>query len=269
MRLAQTGLDIDLNEATGELTFGEVVLCEGWSHKTLGQMAGLYDSLDGCNLEQRVYWAYRNIRRAEDDALWVPRGLRYDITVLLPGAANGEFFKTSGHYHGYAQGQPLPYPELYEVLTGSVAFVLQRSPWLKADGTGVEPVDEVRIMNASAGEAIVIPPLWGHASVNLSDGPSAFSNIAVVDTPLLYEPVQSRHGLLQRVVGAPEVVSTQRNLNWQSDPFSIVDVPLEVPDLGVVFGRPCYQAYVDNPGRFGYLLDPEPYVGRMEELLGA
>lgn len=269
MRLTQTSMDIELDETTGELSFGEGVLCDGASQKALGQMEGLYASLDGCDLRTRVYWAYRNIRRAEDEELWVPRGLRYDITVLMPGDANGEYFKTSGHYHGYSQRQPLPYPELYEVLCGSVAFVLQRSPWLAPDGGGVEPVDEVRIITAEEGEAIVIPPLWGHASVNTAQQVSAFSNIAVVDTPLLYGPVQERHGLARRVVGDDDFNTVEENDCWKSDPFSTFDCPVEAPEFGVVFGRPCYSAYVANPTRYAYLLDPEPYVAHMEELFGA
>ena len=269
MRLSQTGLDIELDETTGELSFGEGVLCDGGSDKALGKMEGLYESLGGCDLDQRVYWAYRNICRKEDEPLWVPRGLRYDITVLLPGSANGELFKTSGHYHGFAEGQSLPYPELYEVLTGSVAFVLQRSPLLQSDGSGAEPVDEVRIIEVCEGEAIVIPPLWGHASVNTSEGPSAFSNIAVVDTPLLYGPVQQRHGMIRRVVGDDVFITRRHNDCWNSNPFSIMDCPVEVPDLGIVFGKPCYETYVDGPDRYDYLLHPESHVALMERVLGA
>ena len=70
MLLTQTGLDITLDEQTGELSFGSGVLCDGHSEKRLAAMEGLFESIEGEDGDQRVYWAYRNIRRPEDDAAW-------------------------------------------------------------------------------------------------------------------------------------------------------------------------------------------------------
>lgn len=267
MKLELSCLDITLDEATGQLTFGEGVLCDGGSDKALGQMEGLYADMSGCDLVQRVYWAYRNIRRVSDDALWVPRGLRYDITVLLPGDAKGELFKTSGHYHGLDQGMALPYPEVYEVLCGEVAFVLQKSPALLADGCGAEPVDAVRVLDVHAGEAIVIPPFWGHGSINVSDGPSAFSNIAVVDTPLLYGPVHERRGLAVRVTRMGDGWGVAANEAWQPVANTRTLRPHEAPELGIIADVPCYEAYVADPSRFDYLRASQHSVAHMEELL--
>lgn len=269
MRLTRSGLDIELEERTGELRFGQGVLCDGGGDKRLGAMRGLFATLEGCDLELRTYWAYRNIRRAGDEDLWLPKGARYDITVLLPGAANGEFFKTSGHYHGFSEGRALPYGEVYEVLCGEVAFVLQRSPQLSTKGDGAEPVDAVRVLHVRAGETIVIPPLWGHASINVADVPSAFSNVAVADTPLLYGPVAERSGMAVRIVSDGDVFDVVRNECWEDvGPVAVLPAH-EAPELGIVSGRPLYESYVEEPRRFSYLFDGANQLGRMEALLEA
>ena len=123
-----SGLPISIDEATGELSFHDGLLCDADSVKRIGQMAGLFRAIEGEDPDRLVYRAYRNIRFPEHDALFSDAGLRYDITVVMPGTANGEYFKTSGHYHGAGPGQALPYPEVYEVVKGTIAFVMQYDP---------------------------------------------------------------------------------------------------------------------------------------------
>jgi glucose-6-phosphate isomerase, archaeal len=80
--------------------------------------------------------------------------LRYDVTVTLPGALGEEFVKTAGHYHTRSPAGPT-YPEVYEVLNGRAAFVLQRVD----DPEGSEPeVQEVWVAVCVPGEKIVNPP---------------------------------------------------------------------------------------------------------------
>ena len=141
---AVSGLPIAIDETTGELSFHDGLLCDADSIKRVGQMAGLFRSIEGGDPDRLVYRAYRNIRFPEHDALFSDAGLRYDITVVLPGTVNGEFFKTSGHYHGAGPGQALPYPEVYEVVKGTIAFVLQYDPLFDTPDEGAP--DDVRVM---------------------------------------------------------------------------------------------------------------------------
>lgn len=261
---AASGLPIAIDEATGELSFLDGLLCDGSSAKTLGQMEGLFRSIEGEDPSTLVYRAYRNIRFPEHEQLWVPRNMRYDITVVMPGTSCGEFFKTSGHYHGAGPGQALPYPEVYEVVKGSIAFALQYDPLFDTPDEGAP--DDVRVVVVNEGESIIIPAFAGHGSINVADEVSAFSNIAVVSCPVLYDAVKARHGLAAYVMkGAegPELVANER---YELEAEPRFARPLEAPELGIAFGRPCYRTYVEDPARYDWLLDCEPYDERIVAL---
>ena len=127
MKLLHSGLPIHMRDADGILSFEEGLLCDGSSSKNVGQMAGLLKNPDYPDKDERMYDAYRNIRFPEHEELFKRFDFRYDITAIQPGTVNGEFKKTSGHYHGYIAGGLHPYPEVYEVIRGEILFILQNN----------------------------------------------------------------------------------------------------------------------------------------------
>lgn len=252
---AVSGLPIAIDETTGELSFHDGLLCDADSTKRVGQMAGLFRSIEGEDPDRLVYRAYRNIRFPEHDALFSDAGLRYDITVVMPGTVNGEYFKTSGHYHGTGPGQALPYPEVYEVVKGIIAFVLQYDPLFDTPDEGAP--DDVRVVVVHEGESVIIPAFAGHGSINVADEVSAFSNIAVVECPVLYDAVKARHGLAAYVMEGAEGPELLANGSYALEGAPRFARPLEAPDLGIAFGRSCYRTYVEDPARYAWLLDCE------------
>ncbi|MEM2963364.1 MAG: glucose-6-phosphate isomerase family protein [Candidatus Anstonellales archaeon] len=101
--------------------------------------------------DQAVYYMYRGLREKEN--------IRYDLTVIPPFSIGMEFVKTFGHYHPKAVGD-LSYCEVYEVLSGNAHYLLQ----LKKAKT----VAEVALVKAAAGDLLIIPPNWGHVTINPS-----------------------------------------------------------------------------------------------------
>lgn len=266
MILKDSGLPIVMDEGDGSLSFEDGLLCDGFSRKSLGQMDGLFRDASGVDPETLVYRAYRNIRFPADEGCWVPRGLRYDITVVLPGTVNGEFFKTSGHYHGRAEGARNPYPEVYEVIAGEIVFVLQKNRWFDQ---GIEGCfDYVRAVRVRAGEAIVVPPYCGHCSINPTNGVSAFSNIAAVACKNYYDSIKCHHGLAAYVVSDDSKgFVCVRNESYPGVIEAKVVSPKESADLGVKFGMPCYGAYLRHPELYGYMLSPDSYAEQMDALV--
>lgn len=264
MLLTHSGLPIELDETTGELSFLDGLLCDGHSEKRLGKMMGLFSTLEGCDPDTLVYRAYRNIRFPEHEALWLPRDMRYDITVIQPGDANGEFFKTSGHYHGAPEQKRYPYPELYEVVAGTVAFVLQRDEFYDTDMEG--SVENTRVVIAHEGESVIIPPFCGHGSINVADTVSAFSNIAVASCPVLYDAVRARHGLAVRVLHGEDGVELEGNVEYELLDEPYLAKPVGCPELGVTFGVPCYGTYVKHPETYDWLLKCDDWVRTIEGL---
>ena len=102
-----------------------------------------------------LFFMYRDLAfTAEDRAYLNEQSLRFDITVIPPGTVRGEYVKTKGHYHPLSPSG-IGYPELYQVLAGEALYLLQRSD-----------LRDVVAFMAKAGEFVLIPPGYGHVTIN-------------------------------------------------------------------------------------------------------
>lgn len=98
---------------------------------------------------------YREVSRNTSDRMWMQsHNIRYDITVIPPANLDGEWVKTKGHYHP-ENPAGFGYPELYEVMEGTAHFLLQ-----------TKSLDDVVLIEAQKGDIVVIPPGYGHVTIN-------------------------------------------------------------------------------------------------------
>lgn len=109
----------------------------------------------GCTCTGPVYYMYRDVARSKEDREWLSeQHLRFDITVIPPRELCGEYNKTKGHYH-----PPDPsgtgYPEIYEVLSGEAHYLIQNMD-----------CSDVVMIAATAGDVVVVPPGYGHVTIN-------------------------------------------------------------------------------------------------------
>lgn len=110
-----------------------------------------------CTASGPLYAMYRDLARAPADRWWLDQnGLRYDITVIPPRTICGEWVKTKGHYHPATSAGP-GYPEVYEVQRGVACYLLQR-----------EDLTDAVMVEARAGDVVVVPPGYGHVTINPS-----------------------------------------------------------------------------------------------------
>lgn len=93
-----------------------------------------------------LYYMYRSLKKKND--------LRYDITIIPPRMLGKEFVKTKGHEHSKKYG------EVYVVLEGQAIYLLQRCKKNK--------IEDVYTVRARKGESVVIPPYYGHITINPS-----------------------------------------------------------------------------------------------------
>lgn len=134
------------------------------------------------NLE--LYYMYRDLylSLADRDRL-LDQGLRYDITVIPPGMLGMEYVKTAGHYHPLAPGGKVSYPEIYEVLEGEALYLLQKQ----------DSSDVVAVI-ASSGDKVVVPPDYGHITINRSNKTLKMANFVARAFSSLYEPYRQKGG---------------------------------------------------------------------------
>jgi glucose-6-phosphate isomerase, archaeal len=131
-----------------------------------------------------LYFMYRDLylSRADREKL-LAQGLRFDITIIPPGMLGREYMKTAGHYHPLVPGGRVTYPELYEVLEGEALYLLQN-----------KDMSDVVVVYASAGDKVLVPPDYGHVTINRSNKTLKMSNFVARDFSSLYEPYRECGG---------------------------------------------------------------------------
>ena len=107
----------------------------------------------------------------------------YDITAIISRDLCGERVKTKGHYHPASPGGP-GYPEMYEVVMGHAHYLLQD-----------RILSDVVLVDAHEQDIVVIPPGYGHVTVNAGDSDLIMAN-------LVSSAFESEYGAYEQKRGA-------------------------------------------------------------------
>ena len=202
------------------------------------------------------YFGVRYMERTEDQKLMGDNQYEYDVTAFEPGLVGEEFVKTVGHYHSHVPGLDISYPEVYEVIEGEIEYLLQSEP-------DTEGKVNVIFVQTVAGDKIVMPPNYGHISINVHDRRSVEANIQKRDLPKT-----SDYSLFKERVGGAlyrTVDGLEENPNYQIESLRIVR-PLEKPEWGLTRGKPLYTSMIEHLDKFHWLTKPQDYDFNLDTL---
>jgi len=241
------GVDFHL-QANGLLAFAEGILAPEPEVRRLADAVDVFlDNVEPTG--QPLYYMYRGVAHADKIEIFHLYGLRYDITVLVPGKIGREFVKTVGHFHSpKPANQEETFSEYYEVLAGEALYLLQKN---KRDGD----VEEIMAVEAKKGDKVYVLPNYGHVTVNPTEDFLVMANLVAADFPSLYEPFRIKKGAayycIEGETGRTEFV---RNPNYRNS-VGLKLVP--APNLGqptdLVKHKGLYQAFLEAPEAFRFL----------------
>lgn len=219
---------------------GEVILDQEWLKK---------------NRDAELYYMYRDLWRENDEQRIKGGNLRYDITIIPPRVIGKEYVKTKGHYHPVAEGGKT-YPEIYEVLEGKAHYLLQ-----KKSQEGV--IDDVVLIETEAGEKAIIPPNYGHITINPSEESLKMANWVDRRFDSIYEDIIDLEGGAYFELSNGEFV---KNDNYEEVPELRFGEPSEVAELGIVSGEDMYDL-IDNLQNLDFLKNPQDYESIFSRVL--
>lgn len=219
--------------------------------RTIEEMRGVLASPE-CPCSGPLYYMYRDLARSEEDRLWLrTQQARYDLTVIPPKVICGEYVKTKGHYHPMNECG-VAYPELYEVLQGEGHYLLQSLD-----------LKDILCIRAREGERVLIPPGYGHVTIN----PSPTKRLVMAN--LVSSAFESEYAFYERRCGAAyyEMVGNQfiRNPCYvEVGPLRCAS-PLRDDRLGLSRASSLY-ALVEERKDLSFLTHPERFMEALRPL---
>lgn len=194
-----------------------------------------------------LYYIYRGVMKEEHESLFQESNLRYDLTVILPGLIQQEYYKTIGHFHPLKPNSNETYSEYYEVLAGEALYLLQKN------NRSGEP-EEVRVVAAQKGDRVYIPSGFGHVTINPGDEPLVMANLVNSTFEPIYEPFAEKKGAAYYyILTDNNKADFVKNPNYtQSSGLELVCAP-NLPQPVELAGKSLYQAFVEQPKQFLFL----------------
>jgi len=192
-----------------------------------------------------LYYMYRDLylSRRDRDRLR-DQSIRYDITIIPPGMLGNEYVKTAGHYHPLVPGSEVTYPEVYEVLEGEATYFLQK-----------EDLSDVVVVNAVAGDKVVVPPGYGHITINQSNKRLKMANFVCSDFSSIYDPIKEKGGGAYFLTGEGFIKNPK--CIGAAD-LRVIEVP-DAKSLGFVRSREMYPLFREK-GKLDWLVEPQNHT---------
>jgi glucose-6-phosphate isomerase len=215
-----------------------------------------FDATDAGNKD--MYYMFRDLARNDSDLELIKNHhLRYDITVIPPGMLGSEYIKTVGHYHPEVSGTDISYPEIYQVLEGSAIYLLQ-----KVERGEEEVVLDLAIIKAEKGDLVLIPPEYGHVTINASETTLEMANWVCRDFSSVYEPIK-------RLCGASYFLLQDgfaKNTLYKDVPTIRYLKPLAHEEIDLKAGENMYEL-IHKIDKLRFLVAPQDYMGFFTKFL--
>ena len=254
----KSGLGLKFDTDKAKMVFDQDLKSESPAIRTIEQMREVL--LDkAIKVPQELYYMYRDICRAVDRAILQRYQLRYDVTAIKPFCLGREFMKTAGHYH------PDDFGELYELLNGRCFCLLQRS-----NLRNHSIIQEVILVEAVAGQKIVIPPGFGHILINPGPDYLVTSNWVSSRFSSQYELYKEAQGAAYFVTSSGSGLRTTpylrinigivKNPNFEEvADISFAQPARQIKRFGLIEGKPMYNLINEDPKKLDFLNHPLDY----------
>ena len=200
-----------------------------------------------------AYYMFRDVYYSKKDyEIIKENGLRFDITVIPPKKIGKEYIKTFGHYHPIAEND-LSYTEIYEVLKGEAIYLLQKVE----DGKVVDVV----AVEAKEGDKVIIPPNYGHVTINPSNKELKMANWVYRHFKSIYEPYERLRGACYYYTEDGWI----KNPNYSDVPEVRLVKPKIPKELGLKRSEEMYKL-VRSLEKLEFLYRPSKYLEMFEEV---
>ncbi|MEW6032383.1 MAG: glucose-6-phosphate isomerase family protein [Bacillota bacterium] len=249
-RISGYDLRYDLTVLVPGLVGGEYVKTAGHYHPPVGQSDAGAARSGAERARSGAERARSGAERAPSGAERAPSGAeRAPSGAEVSGSGAG--VTRCGDGDGGAEGL-LTYPELYQVLSGRAHYLLQKP----AAGGPAGAIEDAVIVEAGPGDALYVPPGYGHVTINPGPDPLVMVNVVYAGFTSVYGPYRERHGAVYYEIEENGQGYFVPNDHYPDPPEPRLGRPTDLGVLGLRAGEPLYAQLVARPRAFAFLSRP-------------
>ena len=234
--------ELEVNKSTGLIVKADNIPLKYATRKVADMSSVAYDQewLKETQNTIDLYYMYRDFTREEDKELFKQHNIRFDITIIPPFKLGKELVKTAGHFHPEIK-QGVSYPEVYEVMHGHGIYLLQNQSIMNDK-------IEIIIIKGKKGDQILIPPGFGHITINPStDEPLIMNNLVSSKFSSIYGSIKEKKGAAYILLEGNDWI---KNPNYSQE----LDITTKEPTR--LDSKPFYLSFIENPDKWIFLNEP-------------
>ena len=245
------GFSISVKRDTMDFLYGEGVCGPTPEKRTLDQIRpSLMDP--GCTGPEYVYSIVMDVFKKEHREDLLRRGLLYGAVTYQKGRLGREPIRSQGHIHAVSPSCGASTCEVYEIWDGEACIYMQEF--------GGDDAGNCYAVYGKAGDVIIVPPGWVHATVNASpDKPMTFGAWCVRDYGFDYTDVRRHKGIAFFPVFENARLVWEKNENYRSGKLT-EKTARTYPDFGLSSCESIYRQYEANPQRFRFVTNPQEFA---------
>lgn len=244
------GIEIKTKEDSLGFVYGENVYGPFPEVRRLEEIRQSLEEPDCCGPEE-LYAISMDIGEKQDRADIVERNLLFGAVTYARGKIGDGPVRSQGHIHAVSPSCNSSTPEVYEIWEGEAVIYMQESA--KDDAGNCYAV------HAKAGEVVIVPPYWVHATVNANPNKKmTFGAWCVRDYGFDYDEVREHNGIAffpkfqgEKLVWASNAAYKTGSLIEQS--------PRYYKEFQLEAKKPIYTQFQENKELFEFVTNPQKY----------
>lgn len=196
-----------------------------------------------------VYCIAMDVGNKEDYIEISKRNLLYGAVIYNKGNIGDEPIRSQGHIHAISKSCMSSTCEVYEIWIGEAIIYMQES--------GTDDAGRCYAIHGKAGDIIVVPPYWVHATINANPKEEmAFGAWCVKDYGFDYDDVRRHQGIAYYPRLEENKILWDKNENYKTSSFIEMNA-IDYPMLNLERGKSIYKQFKENPDRFLFVSQPQ------------
>lgn len=244
------GIEISAKANPLDFVYGENVFGPVPEIRTLEDIRKSLENPD-CDGPEELYCISMDVGMEKDREEIEKRNLLFGVVTYAKGKIGDGPVRSQGHIHEVSPSCQSSTPEVYEIWEGEAVIYMQES--------GKDDAGNCYAVHAKAGEVVIVPPYWVHATVNAKpDEQMTFGAWCVRDYGFDYDDVREHNGIAFFPKFKNEKLVWTMNPAYQKANLIEQDARI-YEEFSIKTNEPIYTQFQKNKDMFEFVTQPQKY----------